>query len=167
MEDYTPILWILLIGASLLFPALTKGAKAAREAQKQMPEAWPPHSSDDDETESPRGSNPDTYRGAGSDTYTPTTETQPGPKTDGRRSPSTTKQDSQTYKSGSLAEEMAAYKQYLQPDPLSARREAERYKPATAQEVSTRSESSSGIAEEFDLRKAVIYSEILKPKFDE
>ncbi|MDE6622984.1 MAG: hypothetical protein K2K30_01125 [Alistipes sp.] len=143
MEELAPILWIVIAAGVLLSKSSSKVRKAVRKAaeqiEKQGSEAWPSWD----------------------------TATQP---TRQQGSPAATKapgSDSTPSAFGPVARQVAAVRESAahRPKPKRADRTEPTRQQAPAQEPAVHTPTEA--AEEFDLRRAIIYSEILKPKFDE
>lgn len=161
MEDFAPILWVLLTVAVMVASGISKARKQAEKAAKQAREHQ------DDEV------------------WPQADETPSVPAAPATSFPSTTSPVSESYTGEAQSlEEIPAdvFRPEIAPEPFGTTpvhrckahttlRTAE--KPPIEDEINAGSISDETPAhaktpgEEFDLRKAVIYSEILKPKFEE
>lgn len=140
MEDIGNIVWIIVLGASVLYSLAAKGKKNARDNRKHVEEAWP---TDDtpQRTIERRPARPAVAPAA-------VLPEQPAPE---------------------LTKEIEAYEQ------LERERRADRHRPQPTvpkpelHEVSDalEAEQQDDLIADFNLRKAIVYSEILKPKFEE
>lgn len=158
MEDYAPILWVLLTVAAMVYSGITKARKQAAKAEQPPKhfgdEAWP---SIDPEAHQPEAERVEPFA-----PYMPET----------------------LYTSEALSLEEIPAQEYVPEftvqqaagsSSLNRNTAADRLRSAPAAgEIgadSATDETPEGcvkqIAEEFDLRRAVIYSEIIKPKFME
>lgn len=159
MEDYAPILWVLLTVAAMVYSGVTKARKQTAKADKQPPkhfgdEVWP---SIEPETHQPEAERIEPFS-----PFTPET----------------------LYTSEAQSLEEIPEQEYVPEftvqkaagsSSLSRNAAVDRLKSAPAAgEIGSDSladETPKGcdkeLIEEFDLRRAVIYSEILKPKFDD
>lgn len=188
MEDYAPILWLLFIVVSMGFSALSKARKrAARRADEAEEEQG--HNAGQGHPTVPRYPTP----GSGLPEGFPLPQQRSrrpatSPSTGGAKSimPQTSAQ--QTAAQRETAQQTAASRSQTpvtaspqhglqhageslqrrhssvsaaQPQITAAMRKMEAVQPPKAEETANET------AAEFDLRKAVIYAEILKPKFEE
>ena len=130
MENFSTVLWIVVIAAAMIFNVVSQSRKQAKKQARQADdrhagsEAWP--------------------------SWDPAAAPQPAPRKD-----APVRQGG----SGHTAH-------------LSGRGNAPKDRLAAAEHPhaaydDAQEDVSAEIAEDFDLRRAVIYSEILKPKFDE
>lgn len=157
MEDFGSILWILVIVGAMIFNVASQSKKAREKRAAQAPrhdEAWPsetlppvrPAEAYGSEHPAPQPVTPafpDECQGLEEipgEEYVPAFTTQKAANTGRVRHQTVSR-----LKNGSDAEETAAF----------------------AIAGDTPEEHPASIAEEFDLQRAVIYSEILKPKFEE
>lgn len=160
MEDYSTVIWVVAIFAAMLFNATSqarkKAKKQAHETQKHTQhEAWPSWDTQSaDEMRHPDSQ--ESVSGAETDRLRPAMQ-QPAPtpgfgevarktadfKSSGRHAGRKNTSDGQSPREEILHEEHAAGDRH------------------------TTEEAVTEITEDFNLRKAVIYSEILKPKFNE
>lgn len=161
MEDYAPILWVLLTVAAMVYSGVTKARKQTAKADKQPPkhfgdEAWP---SIEPETHQPEAERVEPFA-----PYTPfTPETLYTPEAQ-----SLEEIPEQEYVPEFTVQKAAGSSS------LSRNTAVDRLQSAPAAgEIGSDSladETPEGcdkeLTEEFDLRRAVIYSEILKPKFN-
>lgn len=160
MEDYSTVIWVVAIFAAMLFNATSqarkKAKKQAHETEKHTQhEAWP--SWDMQSADEMR--HPDSE------------ETVSGAETDRLRS--AMQQAAPTPGFGEVARKTAAFKSSGRhagrkntSDGQSPREEI-LHEEHAAGDRHTTEKAVTEITEDFDLRKAVIYSEILKPKFNE
>lgn len=177
MEDFGTIIWLVAIVGAMLVSANSKARKKAQEAAKkairqleeegQRHEAWP---SWDTPERHPTAAADETTRQTPA--YTPIYPQTETDKADGEademeQTPISGYEAGQTPISGyeTAARKTAGTKRSAQPAKTAA------VSAATAVKASRTDPSDEGFAaeirEEFDLRRAVVYSEILKPKFDE
>lgn len=178
MEDYAPILWLLFIVVSMGFSALSKARKrAARQADEAEEEQE--HNAGRGRQTIPRyptpgGGLPEGFplpqqrsrRSASSPTnkeaksIAPQTAT---PQTSASRSqtPATASPQHGLQHAGESLQRRHSSVSATQPQVMAAMREKEPVRSPRMEET------ASETAAEFDLRKAVIYAEILKPKFEE
>lgn len=157
MEDFGSVLWILFIVGAMIFNVVSQSRKA-REKGSHAPhheEAWPPQA----------GSGaPDTQETPARPVFQPVTPAFPDecqsleeipeqeyvPEFTVQKAADSSHFNHQTtnrLKGGTETEEIAAHE--------------------LADAFGATAATAPDIAEEFDLRRAVIYSEILKPKFEE
>ena len=153
MEDYSTVIWVVAIFAAMLFNATSqarkKAKKQAHETQKHTQhEAWPSWDTQSaDEMRHPDSQ--ESVSGAETDRLRPAMQ-QPAP----------------TPGFGEVARKTADFKssgRHTGRHPL----EEILHEEHAAGDKHTTAEAVAEITEDFDLRKAVIYSEILKPKFNE
>ena len=193
MEDYAPILWLLFIVVSMGFSALSKARKrAARRADETeegqernagqghptvpryptpgsgLPEGFPlpqrrssqPASATSPASRDGSPSQPPTYRsGQNSGKRIPTHETAPKQALGGTETYPTRGRGPEHASEGLQRRHSTV--SATQPQVTAAMHEKRPVEPSKT------GEPASEIAAEFDLRKAVIYAEILKPKFEE
>lgn len=147
MKELAPLLWIFVIVGAWIFSAVKKANKETNEnPSKHMPEAWPEAPAMPQQQE---------------EEQMPASEQKAQNKhTKGEQKPENTAQI--------LSYELNEYKKHMQTrnKPRQTVKPAPEALPET-HKSGDESQSASTIGEEFDLRKAIIYSEILKPKFDE
>lgn len=143
MEEYTPLLWMLIIGVISLSSASKvrkMAAKAAKHLEQRLPnEAWPTWDTSEERTDADRADH-----------------------REGEPTPSPFEP---------VVRQTEEFRQRDRHQPLQAApasgMDAQRLTSSPQAEDTPENGETSGIAEEFDLRKAVIYSELLKPKFEE
>lgn len=183
MEDYAPILWLLFIVVSMGFSALSKARKrAARRADETeegqernagqghptvpryptpgsgLPEGFP--------LPQQRSRRPATSPSTGG--AKPTTQQTAAQRATAQQAAASRSQTAATASSqhglqhaGESLQRRHSNISAAQPQVMAAMREKE---PVRLPETE---ETANEIVAEFDLRKAVIYAEILKPKFEE
>lgn len=143
MEDYTPLLWMLIIGVislSSVSKVRKMAAKAAKHLEEHLPkEAWPTWDTSEEQADAQRSD-----------------------RREGEAAPSPF---------DPVVRQTEEFRQRDRHQPLQAapasEMDAQRLTSSPQGEDTPENSETSGIAEEFDLRKAVIYSELLKPKFEE
>lgn len=143
MEEYTPLLWMLIIGVislSSVSKVRKMVAKAAKQFEEHLPEeAWPTWDTSDGQADAHRDD-----------------------RREGEATPSPFEP---------VVRQTEEFRQRDRHQPLQAapasEMNAQRLTGLPQAEEAPENSDISGIAEEFDLRKAVIYSELLKPKFEE
>lgn len=183
MEDYAPILWLLFIVVSMGFSALSKARKrAARRAEEVeegqernagqghptipryptpgsgLPEGFPlPQQRNRRPATSP------STGGAKSTTQQTAAQRATAQQAAASRSqtPATASPQHGLQHAGESLQRRHSSVSAAQPQVMAAMREKE---PVRLPETE---ETANEIVAEFDLRKAVIYAEILKPKFEE
>ncbi len=178
MEDYAPILWLLFIVVSMGFSALSKARKRAARRADETEEGQERNAGQGHPTvpryPTPGSGLPEGFPLPQQRSRRPATS----PSTGGAKS--TTQQTAaqrataqQAAASRSLTPATASPQHGLslqrrhssvsaaQPQVMAAMREKEPVQPPKTEET------ANEIVAEFDLRKAVIYAEILKPKFEE
>lgn len=160
MEDYSTVIWIIVIVVAMIFNATSqarkKAKKQAHETEKHTQhEAWPSWDSKSaDEMRHPDSQ--ETIPG------TETAELQPA-----------TLQSAPADRLEEMARETADFRPDRQHAPLKtapASGQAHQeilHEDHSAGDKHTTEEAVTEITEDFNLSKAVIYSEILKPKFSE
>lgn len=183
MEDYAPILWLLFIVVSMGFSALSKArkraARRADEAEEEqghnagqghptvpryptpgsgLPEGFPLP-----QQRSRRPATSPSTRGAESTTPRTTAQRATASQAAASRSqmPSTASPQHGLQHAGESLQRRRSSVSAAQPQITAAMRKMEAVQPPKAEETANET------AAEFDLRKAVIYAEILKPKFEE
>lgn len=179
MEDFGPLLWILLAGAAMAYSAASNAKKQAKKGKKAPhQEAWP--------TQRPRKAVLRQTDGTDAMRPTPVGPSQPDifgtePWSFDREYEEENVSEIQsleapTSASVAPAASMAAGSRSSFGSNMISERFVAQNQPAwssvqTPQSVGYTTdcdeEDPLEIAEEFELRKAVIYSEILKPKFEE
>lgn len=179
MEDYAPILWLLFIVVSMGFSALSKARKrAARRADETeegqernagqshptvpryptpgsgLPEGFPLP-----QQRSRRPATSPSTGGAKSTTQQTAAQRATAQQAAASRSQTAATASSQhgLQHAGESLQRRHSNISAAQPQVMAAMREKEPVQPPKTEET----------ANEFDLRKAVIYAEILKPKFEE
>lgn len=183
MEDYAPILWLLFIVVSMGFSALSKARKrAARRAEEVeegqernagqghptipryptpgsgLPEGFPLP-----QQRSRRPATSPSTGGAKSTTQQTAAQRATAQQAAASRSQTAASASSQhgLQHAGESLQRRHSSVSAAQPQVMAAMREKE---PVRLPETE---ETANEIVAEFDLRKAVIYAEILKPKFEE
>lgn len=183
MEDYAPILWLLFIVVSMGFSALSKARKrAARRAEEVeegqernagqghptvpryptpgsgLPEGFPLP-----QQRSRRPATSPSTGGAKSTTQQTAAQRATAQQAAASRSQTAATASSQhgLQHAGESLQRRHSSVSAAQPQVMAAMREKE---PVRLPETE---ETANEIVAEFDLRKAVIYAEILKPKFEE
>ena len=183
MEDYAPILWLLFIVVSMGFSALSKARKrAARRAEEVeegqernagqghptipryptpgsgLPEGFPLP-----QQRSRRPATSPSTGGANSTTQQTAAQRATAQQAAASRSqtPATASPQHGLQHAGESLQRRHSSVSAAQPQVMAAMREKE---PVRLPETE---ETANEIVAEFDLRKAVIYAEILKPKFEE
>ena len=183
MEDYAPILWLLFIVVSMGFSALSKARKrAARRAEEVeegqernagqghptipryptpgsgLPEGFPLP-----QQRSRRPATSPSTGGAKSTTQQTAAQRATAQQAAASRSqmPATASSQHGLQHAGESLQRRHSSVSAAQPQVMAAMREKE---PVLLPETE---ETANEIVAEFDLRKAVIYAEILKPKFEE
>lgn len=155
MGDFASILWLLIIVGAMIFNVVSKSRKARGKDGNHAPhhgEAWPSvPTSPDTDSEIPMRP-----------LFQPVTPAFPDECQSLEEIPE------QEYVP-EFTVQKAADSGHFQHQTINRLKGAPETDEIAAHAVSDLSatESSTEIAEEFDLRRAVIYSEILKPKFDE
>lgn len=157
MENFSTVLWIVVIAAAMIFNVVSQSRKQAKKQARQADdrhagsEAWPSWDPAAAPQPAPRKDAPVRQ------------EVQPAVASAATPTDGTVGPDSKTRPpeggSGHTAH-------------LSGRGNAPKDRLAAAEHPhaaydDAQEDVSAEIAEDFDLRRAVIYSEILKPKFDE
>lgn len=157
MENFSTVLWIVVIAAAMIFNVVSQSRKQAKKQARQAgdrhagSEAWP-------SWDPAAGPQPDSRED------TPVRqEVQPGPWRRGqprrwRRLPG--------------FEDAAPAAGSGHTAPLSGRSDVQKGRMTATEHPhaaydDAQEDATAEITEDFDLRRAVIYSEILKPKFDE
>ncbi|WP_418991262.1 hypothetical protein [Alistipes sp.] len=159
MEDYAPITWVLLIVASMVYSGVTKARKRAGKAAKhpsghpEREEAWP--SSTFQTPESAPGH-------AMRSEYQPVTPDFPGEYVTLEEIPA------QEY-TPEFTEPKTAASKHSRPQAANRFTQMVETDEIAANSLTNDAHESAATAlsEEFNLRQAIIYSEILKPKFEE
>lgn len=156
MENFSTVLWIVVIAAAMIFNVVSQSRKQAKKQARQA----------DD-------------RHAGSEAW-PSWDPAAGPQPDSRED-TPVRQEVQPAVASAATPTMAPSAGFEDAAPeggsghtahLSGRGNAPKDRLAAAEHPhaaydDAQEDVSAEIAEDFDLRRAVIYSEILKPKFDE
>lgn len=183
MEDYAPILWLLFIVVSMGFSALSKARKrAARRAEEVeegqernagqghptipryptpgsgLPEGFPLP-----QQRSRRPATSPSTGGAKSTTQQTAAQRATAQQAAASRSqtPATASPQHGLQHAGESLQRRHSNISAAQPQVMAVMREKEPVQPPKTEET------ANEIVAEFDLRKAVIYAEILKPKFEE
>lgn len=188
MEDYAPILWLLFIVVSMGFSALSKARKrAARRAEEAeegqernagqghptvpryptpgsgLPEVFPmPQQRSRRPATSPStgGAKSTTPQTSAQQTAAQRATAQQAPASRSQ-TPATASPQHGLQHAGESLQRRHSSVSAAQPQVMAAMREKEPVQPPKTEETANET------AAEFDLRKAVIYAEILKPKFEE
>ena len=143
MENFSTVLWIVVIAAAMIFNVVSQSRKQAKKQARQADdrhagsEAWP--------------------------SWDPAAAPQPAPRKDApvRQEVQPAVASAATPKGGSGHSAHLSGRGNAPKDRLAAAEHPHAAYDDAQEDV------SAEIAEDFDLRRAVIYSEILKPKFDE
>ena len=151
MEDFATVIWVVIIAGAMVFNVVSQSRKARRKGAKQVPhdEAWP-SSAPDMPMPSTAPARPEPIAAVFPDVCRsleeiPAQEYEPEYTALKTAETGTLRhQTTDRLKTAPETDEIAAHAISDAPE-----------------------ESSSSIAGEFNLRQAVIYSEILKPRFDE
>ena len=171
MEDFASVIWAVIIVGAMIFNVVSQSHKARGKGTKQTPhdEAWPSPASDMPEP-------PATPARPASPT-TPTARPKPFTPVFQDEWQSLEEIPAQEYTPEYTAPEMAetaAFRDHNMPKTAghsrhraAGRSTAPEKETIAAQVITDTPEDAKSIAEVFDLRRAVIYSEILKPRFDE
>lgn len=156
MEDFGPIFWVAVTLAAMIYSSVSKAKKAAKKGstapQNTPAEAWPTPSMpipQRQERQTPPSTDPQQEQYPGDEPLPAQIRQQIEPR------PATSIQVSHP------ASSMSAR------TPKQPRKSAEHPAEASASPDKSQTEPQTPFYEDFDLRKAVIASEILKPKFDE
>lgn len=147
MENFSTVLWIVVIAAAMIFNVVSQSRKQAKKQARQAgdrhagSEAWP--------------------------SWDPAAAPQPAPRKD-----APVRQEVQPAVASAATSTMAPAAGSGHTAHLSGRGNAPKDRLTAAEHPhaaydDAQEDVSAEIAEDFDLRRAVIYSEILKPKFDE
>lgn len=151
MEDFSNIIWVLLIAGSIIASIASKNKEEKRKKTTED-NALPQEFQSEMPQKSPR------------QPLERTLHTAPKPQP--------------TQEFGGLTEELDAYRKHVEqhrtpkhpavkPATQSSSRSAMKVGATAAEVTSDAQTPSEGIMSDFDLRKAVVWSEILKPKYDE
>ena len=172
MEDYSTVIWVVVAVAAMVFNTISQARKKALKRASEAPkhdrhEAWPSwDTKSEDEMRHPDSQEtipvsefneirPETERPAPMYGFEETTATEPENE---QPAPmfgyEDTRKTAGSKRSGNHAVRTAARQEIL-------------HEEHSEGNGHTTQEAVTEITEDFDLRKAVIYSEILKPKFDE
>lgn len=159
MEVFAPILWIVIVAVALVAKSSSKVRKTLEKAARSMEtqgngEAWPTWDT------APQPADPQPAPPTFPDPAGPQFPADPG-SVGGENS-----------LFGPVIRKTKAARKQLRttaaPSPAQSAPERQQLRPTVTQPAAKPvDEERSGLAEEFDLRRAIIYSEILKPKFDE
>lgn len=183
MEDYAPILWLLFIVVSMGFSALSKARKRAARRAEEVEEGQERNSGQGHPTvpryptpgsglpegfplpqqRSRRPATSPSTGGAKSTTQQTAAQRATAQQAAASRSqmPATASSQHGLQHAGESLQRRHSSVSAAQPQVMAAMREKE---PVLLPETE---ETANEIVAEFDLRKAVIYAEILKPKFEE
>lgn len=173
MEEYAPVLWMVVLLGFLLLSSFSKLRKKAENAAKRFEEhlpreAWPTW----DTTEERAQRTVEDEEGPAMEQWASTQEAIPAPCETPWQSPQAAEEP---YAEG---EEAAAISGFSAPRDRTARLHSQesasvrnersgRSSAAMQPDSASEADEKGTTEEEFDLRGAIIYSEILKPKFDE
>ena len=183
MEDYAPILWLLFIVVSMGFSALSKARKRAARSAEEVEEGQERNAGQGHPTvpryptpgsglpegfplpqqRSRRPATSPSTGGAKSTTQQTAAQRATAQQAAASRSqtPATASPQHGLQHAGESLQRRHSSVSAAQPQVMAAMREKE---PVRLPETE---ETANEIVAEFDLRKAVIYAEILKPKFEE
>ena len=150
MENFSTVLWIVVIAAAMIFNVVSQSRKQAKKQARQAgdrhagSEAWP--------------------------SWDPAAAPQPAPRQEVQ--PAVASAATSTMAPSAGFEDAAPAAGSGHTAHLSGRGNAPKDRLTAAEHPhaaydDAQEDVSAEIAEDFDLRRAVIYSEILKPKFDE
>lgn len=157
MENFSTVLWIVVIAAAMIFNVVSQSRKQAKKQARQAGD-----------------------RHAGSEAW-PSWDPAAGPPQPDSREDTPVRQEVQpavapratpTMAPSAGFEDAAPAADFGHTVPLSGRGGAQKGRMAAAEHPhaaydDAQEDATAEITEDFDLRRAVIYSEILKPKFDE
>lgn len=162
MEDYAPILWVLLTVAAMVYSGVTKARKQAEKASKhpsghpEREEAWPASM-----PQAPESVPRHVLRSE----FEPVTPDFPGEYVSLEEIPA------QEYAPEYTEPKTAASKHSKHSRPQAANRFTQMVETdeiaANSLTNDAHESAATALSEEFNLRQAIIYSEILKPKFEE
>lgn len=160
MEDYSTVIWIVAIAAAMIFNATSQSRKKAKRQTHETPkhdgsEAWPSWDMQ----------SMDEMRHPDSQETIPATET-PELQSEPLYSAPVDRLEEMVRETADFSRN----KQHAARKTGTATRRPQqeiRQENQAAGDMQTTEDAVTEITEEFNLRKAVIYSEILKPKFDE
>lgn len=183
MEDYAPILWLLFIVVSMGFSALSKARKRAARRAEEVEEGQERNSGQGHPTvpryptpgsglpegfplpqqRSRRPATSPSTGGAKSTTQQTAAQRATAQQAAASRSQTAATASSQhgVQHAGESLQRRHSNISAAQPQVMAVMREKEPVQPPKTEET------ANEIVAEFDLRKAVIYAEILKPKFEE
>lgn len=178
MEDYAPILWLLFIVVSMGFSALSKARKRAARRAEEVEEGQERNSGQGHPTipryPTPGSGLPEGFplpqqrsrrlatspSTGGAKSITPQTSAQQAAASRSQTAATASSQHGLQHAGESLQRRHSNISA-AQPQVMAVMREKEPVQPPKTEET------ANEIVAEFDLRKAVIYAEILKPKFEE
>lgn len=156
MENYGPVLWILFIVGAMVINAVSLSRKTRGKGGKTLPyeEAWPPQAGPE---------TPDMQEAPTRPVFQPVTPAFPDECQSLEEIPE------QEYVPEFTVQKAAdsGHFNHQTTNRLKGGTETEEIAAHELSDESASPTAGSDIAEEFDLRRAVIYSEILKPKFEE
>lgn len=183
MEDYAPILWLLFIVVSMGFSALSKARKRAARCAEEVEEGQERNAGQGHPTipryptpgsglpegfplpqqRSRRPATSPSTGGAKSTTQQTAAQRATAQQAAASRSqtPATASPQHGLQHAGESLQRRHSSVSAAQPQVMAVMREKEPVQPPKTEET------ANEIVAEFDLRKAVIYAEILKPKFEE
>ena len=175
MEDYAPILWLLFIVVSMGFSALSKARKRAARQERNAGQGHPtvpryptpgsglPEGFPLPQQRSRRPATSPSTGGAKSTTQQAAAQRATAQQAAASRSQTAATASSQhgVQHAGESLQRRHSNISAAQPQVMAVMREKEPVQPPKTEET------ANEIVAEFDLRKAVIYAEILKPKFEE
>lgn len=170
MEEYAPVLWMVVLFGFLLLSSLSKVRKKAERAAKRFgehlpKEAWPTWDPTEEEAPAPRepmmiGTEPEEATAPRS---VRTEETNHPQRADAACPEEAANPEGEVV---AISGYCTPHEQAARPHPQRSAFDRDR-RPAATQADNAPEKDTEGIAEDFDLRRAIIYSEILKPKYDE
>lgn len=156
MENFSTVLWIVVIAAAMIFNVLSQSRKQAKKQARQASD-----------------------RHAGSEAW-PSWDPAAGPQPDSREDtpvrqevqPAVAPGATPTMAPSAGFEDAAPAAGSGHTAPLSGRSDVQKGRMTATEHPhaaydDAQEDATAEITEDFDLRRAVIYSEILKPKFDE
>lgn len=150
MEDFASVIWAVIIVGAMIFNVVSQSRKARGKGARQTPhgEAWP-SSAPDMPVPSATPARPEPATPVFEDECRSLEEI-PAQEYEPEYTAPKTAETKTSRASGRRTVQNCAGKGAI-----------------AAQAITDAPEEAAAIAEEFDLRQAVIYSEILKPRFDE
>ena len=148
MENFSTVLWIVVIAAAMIFNVVSQSRKQAKKQARQAGD-----------------------RHAGSEAW-PSWDPAAGPQPDSREDTPVRQGAPPTMAPSAGFEDAAPAAGSGHTAPLSGRSDVQKGSMTATEHPhaaydDAQEDATAEITEDFDLRRAVIYSEILKPKFDE